>query len=134
MTATRTVDTNILVRLFAQDDDDQWAIASDLVSRYQLVVLSTVLLETEWVLRSRYGFHRQRIGELFEAMMKSESFIFVERQRVRRTLDAFFQGVDFADALHVASLAADETFITFDYDLVKRAGKHFHNVSVELAS
>jgi len=131
---TRTIDTNILVRLLAQDNEEQWATAADLVSRFQLVVLSTVLMETEWVLRSRYGFDRQRIVELFRAILASENFILVERQRVVRTLDAFACGLDFADALHLSSLDAGETFITFDRDLVRLANKHIEDVSMELAS
>ncbi|MBB3963345.1 type II toxin-antitoxin system VapC family toxin [Rhizobium metallidurans] len=128
MKTTRTVDTNILVRLFAQDDDEQWATASDIITRYRLVVLSTVLLETEWVLRSRYSFGRPRIIALFQAMLLSENFIFAERERVIRTLEAFSNGIDFADAFHIS------TFITFDRNLVKLAQKHMNSVSVELAS
>ncbi len=134
MKTTRTVDTNILVRLFAQDDDEQWATASDIITRYRLVVLSTVLLETEWVLRSRYSFGRPRIIALFQAMLLSENFIFAERERVMRTLEAFSNGIDFADAFHISALSSAETFITFDRNLVKLAQKHMNSVSVELAS
>jgi len=86
------------------------------------------------VLRSRYDFDRYRIGALFEAMLKSENFVFDDRARVVRTLDAFFHGLDFADAFHVSALAPGETFVTFDRDLVKLANKHIHHASIELAS
>jgi predicted nucleic acid-binding protein len=33
------------------------------------------------------------------------------------------EGVDFADALHLASSAAAERFVTFDAQLAKRAGR-----------
>jgi predicted nucleic-acid-binding protein len=133
MTATRTIDTNILVRLFARDDEAQLAVASGIVSRYRLVVLSTVLLETEWVLRSRYRFDRGRIADLFGTMLASEVFVFSERERVIRTLDAFERGLEFADAFHLAAVSQGETFLTFDKDLARLAPKHMNSVSVELA-
>jgi predicted nucleic acid-binding protein len=42
------------------------------------------------------------------------------------------RGIDFADALHLASSAAAERFVTFDARLVKRARKD-SPVSVVLA-
>ena len=42
--------------------------------------------------------------------------------------------MDFADALHVCFAGDGETFVTFDRDLARRANKHIHPVSVELAS
>jgi len=133
MTATRTIDTNILVRLFARDDEAQLSVASGIVSRYRLLVLSTVLLETEWVLRSRYRFDRIRIAEVFGAMLASEGFVFTERERVIRTLDGFERGLEFADAFHLAAVSPGETFPTFDKDLARLASRHMNSVSVELA-
>jgi len=133
MTATRTIDTNILVRLFARDDEAQLSVASGIVSRYRLLVLSTVLLETEWVLRSRYRFDRIRIAEVFGAMLTSEVFVFTERERVIRTLDGFERGLEFADAFHLAAVSPGETFPTFDKDLARLASRHMNSVSVELA-
>lgn len=131
---TRTIDTSILVRLLAQDDEKQWAIATDIVSNFQLVLLPTVLMETEWVLRSRYGFDRHRITETFRAILASENFICNEQQSMIRALDAFSRGMDFADAVHVCLSAENEAFITFDRNLVRLAKKHIDSASVELAS
>ena len=130
---TRTIDTNVLVRLLARDDSEQWKRAADLAMRFQLVVLPTVMLETEWVLRSQFRFDRQRIAELFRMLASSEAFVLIERERVTRALDGFEKGMDFADALHVFGMSEGETFVTFDRDLVRLAKRHIDTASVELA-
>ena len=52
----RAVDTNVLVRALVQDDPVQARRALALLSHHQVFVPVTVILELEWVLRSRYGF------------------------------------------------------------------------------
>jgi predicted nucleic-acid-binding protein len=131
---TRTIDTNILIRVLAKDDSRQWQIATEIFNTSRVVILSTVLLETEWVLRKSMGLNSNQIGELFRAMLLSETIVFRERDRVLATLEAFDAGMDFADAFHICGAAEGETFITFDRNLVKRAKRHINTVSVELAS
>jgi predicted nucleic-acid-binding protein len=131
---TRTIDTNILVRLLVKDDGEQWKQAAKLAAGFFLVVLPTVALETEWVLRSRFGFDRKLIAKLFTGLMASESITFIDSQRVARALDCFELGMGFADAMHVSFTGDGETFVTFDRDLVRHAQKQIHHTSVELAS
>ena len=132
--ATRTIDTNILLRLLIDDHSQQGVVAAALAARFQLVVLPTVVLETEWVLRSRYLFDRPTIVELLRRVTDYDGFIVIERQRLSRAVDAFSKGMDFADALHLCLTAAGETFVTFDRDLVRLAARHINHASVELAS
>jgi predicted nucleic-acid-binding protein len=131
---TRTIDTNILVRLLARDDSAQWAQAAQLTTTFRLVVLPTVLLETEWVLRSRLKLDRSQIATLLRQVLGTDAIIVVEREQILKALDGFEAGMDFADALHVSLTAAGETFLTFDKGLAKLAQKHINSVSVELAS
>ncbi|WP_160009485.1 type II toxin-antitoxin system VapC family toxin [Rhizobium sp. 18055] len=131
---TRTIDTNFLVRLLANDDSDQWATAAALSKSFHLIVLPTVILETEWVLRSKFKLQRSYILELFRGMLNSDAIIVAERERIARSLECFEAGMDFADALHISLTGDGETFVTFDRDLVKLAQKHINTVSVELAS
>jgi predicted nucleic-acid-binding protein len=131
---TRTIDTNILVRLLARDDSAQWAQAAQLATTFRLIVLPTVLLETEWVLRSKLKLDRSKILALFWRVLGADTIVVVERERILKALDGFTAGMDFADALHVSLTAAGETFVTFDKGLVKLANKHINSVSVELAS
>ena len=131
---TRTIDTNILVRLLARDDSAQWAQAARLATTFRLVVLPTVILETEWVLRSRLKLDRSQIVGLLRQVLGTDAIIVVEREHILKALDGFEAGMDFAGALHVSLTAAGETFLTFDKGLVKLAQKHMNSVSVELAS
>ena len=47
-------DTNLLVRIAVNDDEKQAEIAEQLLETHQVFIPRTVLLETEWVLRSIY--------------------------------------------------------------------------------
>ncbi len=52
---------------------------------------------------------------------------------VRQALAAFAQGMDFADALHLALSQGDEALITFDKAFVKKASKSNATPAVRLA-
>ena len=128
------VDTNILVRLLARDDTAQWQIALKLLAENVLVVGSTVLLETAWVLRSQFGYSQLTVAFLLNGLTELDNLQFHEPDRVLKALDAFQAGMDFADALHVSLTGDGETFVTLDRDLARRAKQNIHHVSVELAS
>ena len=50
------IDTNIVVRYLTADHPEQSPKAKALINSQDVFVCTTVLLETEWVLRSVYGF------------------------------------------------------------------------------
>ena len=58
-------DTNLLVRLATNDQPQQAAIAEQLLQSNEVFISRTVLLETEWVLRSRYKIVTQQISGFF---------------------------------------------------------------------
>lgn len=130
---TRTVDTNILVRLLVRDDSAQWATAARLAAKHRIVVVPTVLLETAWVLRSRFQFSREQMVMLFRQLATTQDVVLVERENVLKAIDAFSKGMDFADAMRLYLMNAGGTFITFDRDLVRFANTYLNSVSVELA-
>ncbi|WFR97202.1 type II toxin-antitoxin system VapC family toxin [Rhizobium tumorigenes] len=132
--ATRAIDTNVLVRLLVHNHSVQAQRAGRLLEAFQLVVLPTVMLETEWVLLSRYGVERLRISALLRSVIKFEGFVVIDRVRVVKALEAFAAGMDFADALHVCFTGDGEVFVTFDRDLVRLATKYIHHAGAELAS
>lgn len=112
----RAVDTNILVRLLGRDDAGQARIADEIVSAGDILLLPAVLLETEWVLRSRYGVPRKEIAARLSALCGQDGVIVVSGDAVAKVLAAYAVGGDFADLLHFA-LAAElgaATFIAFD--------------------
>lgn len=113
------VDTNVLVRCLVDDEPAQAARARRLVARHDVFVPLTVLLETEWVLRSVFGFQP---AEVVRAL---RGFAGLPRVTVENTATAAVafewaeQGLDFADALHMAAARAHDGFITFDRNLAR---------------
>ncbi|TCM58670.1 putative nucleic-acid-binding protein [Rhizobium sp. PP-F2F-G48] len=130
---TITIDTNILFRILLKDGSDQWQRAARLLQSHRVVIIPTVLLETEWVLRSVAKYSRSRVMHLFQAIMASHDFVIAERNGIEKALAAFEAGMDLADALHLCLSDEATMFVTFDRDLVRRARRHSPNASVELA-
>jgi predicted nucleic-acid-binding protein len=63
------VDTNVLVRLLADDDPKQGAAARALFAAGPIWIAKTVLLETSWVLRRLYGFDQNDIHDAFTKLL-----------------------------------------------------------------
>lgn len=117
------VDTNILVRFLVRDDGKQAARAASLIRGDEIWISKTVLLETEWVLRSLYGFSRGALAGALTALAGLTTVFLEDELAIGKALDWFSQGLDFADALHLASAGDAKQFATFDQDLARRA-KH----------
>ena len=111
------IDTNILVRLLIVDDSTQSEAARSLVERNRVLILRTVLLEAEWVLRSRFNLERAHIHRFFSGLAETSGIEIEAESSTRRAMDAYGKGVDFADALHATGTALD--FYTFDERLLK---------------
>jgi predicted nucleic-acid-binding protein len=117
------IDTNILIRAFVNDDPEQFARAGALLAGDRTIfVTKTVLLESEWVLRSRYGFDPRRVTGVFRSLLGLPNVRVEAPEEVATALALVDEGLDFADALHVAS-AADiaPEFLTFDRALLRAA-------------
>lgn len=117
------VDTNVLVRWLVDDDATQCAIVDALLAstadkEERLFVTLTVVLETEWVLRSRYHFDKSAVTVALDALLGVEELEFQQESAVEQALWRFKQRAtaDFADCLHLALVAdADRLpFMTFD--------------------
>jgi predicted nucleic-acid-binding protein len=117
------VDTNVVVRYLTNDDARQARIARRLIDENKIRLLHTVLLETEWVLRSLYGYGRTQIHAGLTAFIGLDNVTLGEPDEVARALAWFEQGVDFADALHLAAADQCTAFVTFDRKLVAAARK-----------
>ena len=62
-------DTNLLIRLATNDMPEQAEIAEELLCSNEVFISRTVLLEVEWVLRSRYKITAKQIGGFFSALL-----------------------------------------------------------------
>ena len=108
------VDTNIIVRYLTADHPEQFAKANALIRGEDVCVCTTVLLETEWVLRRGYRFSRDQIIAALTAFAGLPRVILEDPALVAKALDWMRRGMDFADALHLAKAAGCEAFVSFD--------------------
>ena len=115
------IDTNVIVRFLTGDDPRQARRARALIDTEAVFVATTVMLETEWVLRSAYGFTGAQVSQALIAFAGLPGVTLQEPERLARALDWAARGLDFADALHLAAAAAAGGFRTFDRRLARRA-------------
>jgi predicted nucleic-acid-binding protein len=116
------VDTNVLVRFLVKDDQAQFEKARKLIGRAAssgnpVLVSMLVLLETEWVLRSRYEFPKSQIVGALSALLDTAEVAFEDESGVEAALYMFKDSpAEFADCLigaHNVSLGCSAT-ATFD--------------------
>lgn len=104
------LDTNLLVRLLTRDDDTQYAQVIRLLTTQEahgapVMVTLGVLLEAEWVLRSRYRLPREQIQLAFGAVLESTAIVVERPATLEEALMLFRRepSADFADCMHVAT-------------------------------
>ena len=115
------VDTNVLVRLLAEDDSAQTAATRALFEAEPIWIAKTVLLETGWVLRSLYGFEEVAIRQAFTKLLGLGNVHVEEAAAVANALALMTHGIELADAMHLASRPREATFVSFDRSFVRRA-------------
>ena len=124
------IDTNVLVRYLTRDDQPQYERARRLMDREvakgePVLVSLLVLLETEWVLRSRYELGKAEIVKAFSALLDTADLNFEDEPSVETALYSWKDSAaDFADCLIDArnrSLGCRVT-ATFDVGALKLAG------------
>ena len=116
-----SVDTNVLVRVLANDDPKQAKRAIALLGAGPVWITKTVLLETEWVLRYTYALDVRAIGKAFTKLLAVPGIDVEDRTAVGLALGWHQGGMDFADALHLASSNEATAFATFDRRMAKAA-------------
>jgi predicted nucleic acid-binding protein len=117
------VDTNVLVRLLTGDEPAQSARARAIFERETVLLAKTVILESEWVLRRLYRFGSARIADAFAALIGLPDLVCEDTGAVADAIQWMRDGMDFADALHLASSRSAGRFATFDDKLARRAAK-----------
>lgn len=99
------LDTNVLVRFLVQDDQAQFERAQKLIGRESrtgsgVLISLLVLLETEWVLRSRYSLTKAEILVAFSGLLASAELRFEDEHSIEAALFAWKDSpADFADCL-----------------------------------
>jgi predicted nucleic-acid-binding protein len=124
------LDTNVLVRFLVEDDEAQLEQAKALIKResrngQRIMISELVLLETEWVLRSRYEFTKKEIIGTLSGLLESVEFEIEDESSVERALYVWKDSnADFADCLIGArhKMLGCRATATFDAKALKLPG------------
>ena len=124
------LDTNVLVRYLVQDDARQMRVTHKFISEYvgqeqSLLVSNSVILETEWVLRSSYGFSKQSYVDVLVQLLETRELAFSDERSLELALFFYRENnVDFADCLHAATAHVNQMLplVTFDRQATKIDG------------
>jgi predicted nucleic-acid-binding protein len=125
-----SLDTNVLVRLIVNDDPIQTQVVLKTlekhVRRSEVFWLPvTVILELEWVLRSRYKFPKPEFIKAMSLLLKSVELNFESEGAVEQALASYEDGnADYAEYLHLALAHKNDAipFLTFDQKASKATG------------
>jgi predicted nucleic-acid-binding protein len=117
------IDTNVVVRFLVDDDHEQFGRAQRLIASSPVFVSTTVLLECEWVLRGVYEYEPRDFVEAFRNLGGLKEVTLEHPEVAATALNWHEQGMDFADALHLAGSQHCDAFVTFDRRLAKAAAR-----------
>jgi predicted nucleic-acid-binding protein len=100
----RAVDTNVVVRLLARDDDVQTRAAEAFIAEGAWVS-HVVLAESIWVLDSVYGIETKALANAVDMLLSHRSLVIQDPETVQAAALAFRQskGVSFSDCLVLES-------------------------------
>ena len=124
------LDTNVLVRFLVRDHEAQFQRARRLIKREvgaqeRVLISLMVLLETEWVLRSRYGLQKTHVIDAISGLLEATELELEDEPAVEEALYLWKDSAaDFADCLigaHHRRLGCRAT-ATFDARAVKLRG------------
>lgn len=117
----KAVDTNILARFLLNDDAVQSPLATAVMAE-PTYVSDTVLVETAWLLASRYRFGRADLAAGLRGLLDVPSVTVSDPALVSWAIARFAAGADFADMMHLLSSRHGEAFVSFERDLARHAG------------
>jgi len=124
------LDTNVLVRFLVRDHEAQFERARRLIkrevgARKKVLISLLVLLETEWVLRSRYSLQKNQIMDAVSGLLDAAELDLEDEPTIEEALYHWKDSTaDFADCLNGARhrrLGCRAT-ATFDARAVKLPG------------
>lgn len=102
------IDTKVLIRLLVHDDPDQFEKARKLIKREvtasrRVLINRLVLMETEWVLRSRYSVPKGKIIEALSGLLEAADVQLEDEAVIEEALYMWKDSnADFADCLIAA--------------------------------
>lgn len=115
------VDTNVLVRVFTDDDVGQNRIANAALATASAVIITLPMLcELAWVLSRGYRTPSREIAQVMRVLLTSENAE-IDRPAVEAGLAILDAGGDFADGViaHEGRRMGADTFVSFDRKAVR---------------
>jgi predicted nucleic-acid-binding protein len=115
-------DSNLIIRLLTGDDPDQVAAVHALLDRMgaaqdTLFVPLTVILEVEWVLRSRYAFDKAQVVSKVVDLLETSELDFQDEPVIEQAIALYRDhDAEFADCVHLGAAVqhARQPLLTFD--------------------
>jgi predicted nucleic-acid-binding protein len=117
----RAIDTNIIVRYLTGDDPKQAVKVRAVIGYEPVFVPRTVLLEAEWVLRGVYELPTAQVISGLRALAGLPGVTVEDAPMAAKAMEWAEAGMDFADALHLASALDCSGFLTFDRRFARTA-------------
>ena len=125
------LDTNVLVRFFAQDDAEQSRRVDEFIQSLTPedpgYVSLVVIAELIWVLRGRYRASKSQLIHCLNQLLNSPELVLESESAVAQAMQLFAsRKADFTDCLIERSchLAGCGLTVTFDRDAASLAGMH----------
>lgn len=103
------------------DDDPAQSARARAAVEDDFHIPATVLLETDWVLRTFYGWSRAQRVAGFKILLDMPSAVNIPKYG-GWAVERMAAGADFADMMHLATAEGTSSFATFDKKLARRAG------------
>lgn len=123
------LDTNVLVRFLVQDDPEQGALATELMSGLTEAtpgfIGREVIVETVWVLERAYHLPRDRVAAILDGLLESREIVVEAADHVAIASDRYRRGgAGFADQMIAlgAGAAGCRAIMTFDRNAAASAG------------
>ncbi|MEH3158493.1 MAG: type II toxin-antitoxin system VapC family toxin [Sphingomonas taxi] len=117
----KAVDTNIIARYVTNDDPVQSPIATAVLAQPSYIS-DTVLLESAWLLSSRYGYGRALLAATLSDLIELPSVTVSDPKLIQWAIGRFAGGADFADMMHLISGRHADAFVSFEDHLDRLAG------------
>jgi len=131
------IDTNVLVRHVVQDDEEQAALARELIENRldavnQAYIPLIVLCEFVWVLRTAYGYSRQQVALALRQLLVTDCFA-VERHDLAWKAYYDYDGgnTDYADCIVARTNREHGAEPTFTFDRKAAGGEGFRILTAE---
>ncbi|MDL2354571.1 MAG: type II toxin-antitoxin system VapC family toxin [Pseudomonadota bacterium] len=123
------LDTNVLVRYIAQDDQIQSPVATTLIETLSVAnpgfITLVSLVELVWVMQRCYTATKKEILVILDTLLRTQEFSFENSETVMQAMKLFaVPGADFSDCLieRSAYKAGCDFTVTFDAKAAKSAG------------